>query len=377
MTGVSPASGPTAGNTTVIINGSNLAGATAVDFGNRAATITSETASQITAISPAGMAGTVDVTVVTANGTSALTSADQFTYVAAAPALSSLPDIQQARNANGELELFAIGSDHAVYTTSQTSPNGPWSNWTALGGSSWVSSMQVAANANGTLEVFGISTGNVVYTITQSAPNGSWGSWTPLGGTSWVSSMEVAANANGALEVFGISSGNVVYTITQSAPSGSWGSWTALGGTSWVSSMQVAANANGALEVFGISSGNVVYTITQSAPNGSWGSWTALGGTSWVSSMEVAANANGALEVFGISSGNVAYTITQSAPSGSWGSWTLWVVRVGSARWKWLPTPMAPWKSLALAAGMWRTPSRNRHPVAVGEAGRPWAVRAG
>ena len=49
-------------------------------FGGTAATIVSDTATQIVAISPAGT-GVVDVTVTTAGGTSATVSADQFSYV--------------------------------------------------------------------------------------------------------------------------------------------------------------------------------------------------------------------------------------------------------------------------------------------------------
>ena len=80
VTGISPTSGPTTAGVTVTITGTNLANATAVKFGNAAATITSDTATQIVAMSPAG-SGTVDVTVVTAGGTSATSSADQFTYL--------------------------------------------------------------------------------------------------------------------------------------------------------------------------------------------------------------------------------------------------------------------------------------------------------
>ena len=64
-----------------MVTGTNLANATAVKFGNTAGTVTADTATSITVTSPAG-AGTVDVTVTTAGGTSATSSADQFTYTA-------------------------------------------------------------------------------------------------------------------------------------------------------------------------------------------------------------------------------------------------------------------------------------------------------
>ena len=66
---ISPNQGPTSGGTTVTITGVNLAGATAVHFGSRTATITANTPTLITAFDPAGC-GVVDVNVTTAGGTS-------------------------------------------------------------------------------------------------------------------------------------------------------------------------------------------------------------------------------------------------------------------------------------------------------------------
>ncbi len=82
VSGVSPSSGSTNGGTSVTISGSGFTDATAVDFGDVAAAgFTVNSDGSITAVAPAGSAGTVDVTVVTAGGTSATSSADQFTYI--------------------------------------------------------------------------------------------------------------------------------------------------------------------------------------------------------------------------------------------------------------------------------------------------------
>ena len=83
VTGVSGTSGSTAGGTSVTITGTNLAGTTSVKFGSTSAMIQSNTATQIVVTSPAGTTGTWDVTVVTAGGTSVISSADQFTYYVA------------------------------------------------------------------------------------------------------------------------------------------------------------------------------------------------------------------------------------------------------------------------------------------------------
>jgi len=81
VTEIYPTSGSTAGGTSVSITGVNLFAVTAVDFGSTAGTVSSFAApSGLTVTSPPG-AGTVHVTVVTAMGTSAKVTADQFTYI--------------------------------------------------------------------------------------------------------------------------------------------------------------------------------------------------------------------------------------------------------------------------------------------------------
>jgi hypothetical protein len=89
VTSISPNNGPPAGGTSATITGTNLTGATAVKFGaTNATSFTVNSATSITATAPAG-AGTVDVTVTTAGGTSPASPADQFTYVLPVPTVTS------------------------------------------------------------------------------------------------------------------------------------------------------------------------------------------------------------------------------------------------------------------------------------------------
>ena len=87
ITGISPNSGPTVGGQSVNINGSDLNGATAVTFGGAAATITANTATQITVTTPAHAAGVVDVVVTTPGGST--TSTGGYTFQAG-PAITGI-----------------------------------------------------------------------------------------------------------------------------------------------------------------------------------------------------------------------------------------------------------------------------------------------
>ncbi len=76
-----PKSGPATGGTSVTITGANFGGEVTVHFG--AATATEATVvspTTIAAVAPPGAVGTVDVTVTTASGTSAVVKGDRFKY---------------------------------------------------------------------------------------------------------------------------------------------------------------------------------------------------------------------------------------------------------------------------------------------------------
>ncbi len=83
ITGISPASGSTSGGTVVTITGTNfdIYHPFTVYFGATWAIMSGASESQIIVSSPAEAAGTVDITVVMAGGTSQTSPADRFTYM--------------------------------------------------------------------------------------------------------------------------------------------------------------------------------------------------------------------------------------------------------------------------------------------------------
>ena len=79
----SPSYGPAAGGTLIIVKGLNFGEAGAVHVGTAAASeVHVISSSELTARTPPGSAGTVDVTVATSATTSAVTTKDHFTYKA-------------------------------------------------------------------------------------------------------------------------------------------------------------------------------------------------------------------------------------------------------------------------------------------------------
>lgn len=80
VTAIEPAEGPTAGGTAVTIDGTGLATTSQVTFDGAPASFSVLSDGQLTAVTPAGAAGEVDVVVTTTGGSATLT--DGFTYLA-------------------------------------------------------------------------------------------------------------------------------------------------------------------------------------------------------------------------------------------------------------------------------------------------------
>src|SRR5205807_501761 len=105
--------------------------------------------------------------------------------------MQSMPDqaaalthaVSVTRNSDGSLEVFARGTDNALWHIwQQASHSGPWSNWASLGGGI-TSDPAVAVNSDGRLEVFVRGTDNALWHTWQQAPHsGPWAPWTSRGG---------------------------------------------------------------------------------------------------------------------------------------------------------------------------------------------------
>ena len=95
LAGVAPSSGPAAGGTAIVLTGTHFDAGATVTVAGAAASVSARSATSITATTPAGAAGTADVTVHNSDGQVA-TRAAAFTYLAAPPPPPTLVSVSPA-----------------------------------------------------------------------------------------------------------------------------------------------------------------------------------------------------------------------------------------------------------------------------------------
>jgi hypothetical protein len=195
VTKIVPNGGATGGGTSVTITGLFFSGATGVQFGgNAAATYHVVSATTITAVSPPGAPGTVDVQVTTPSATTTATAADHFTYrlpsvskltpssgsgvggVAVTITGANFTGATQVYFGNTPAQSFTVVSPNRITATSPQAPIGASSLTvtTPYGASAVTAYAKYTATAVGCpVPVSGNWTGN--FTSTALATSGTWG----------------------------------------------------------------------------------------------------------------------------------------------------------------------------------------------------------
>ena len=267
VSGVTPASGPATGGTTVTIIGTNFTGATGVAFGGKAAaSFTVASATQITATEPAGTAGqTVDITVTTPGGTSATTTADKFKFLAAPTIITQPANVTVTAGQPATFTVVASG-DGLSY------------QWQKRVGTAWVnvsssntSSFTGATKASFTIASPGASDAGTYWVVVSSAGGTVDSSAVMLTVNAAVVAPKVTLNPSSQT----VTAGNTV-TLTASAsgsptPSVQWQTSTGTGAafanipgaTSTTYSFTAQAGQNGALfrALFTNSAGQAISSV--------------------------------------------------------------------------------------------------------------------
>lgn len=200
LTSIAPDTGPTTGGTSVTITGTNLTGATTVMFGANPATgvvVNSDTS--VTALSPAGSAGIVDVTVTTAAGTTTVVSAGEFTYEAPIPSAPVLSDINSSVTSSSTATITwttdVPASSHVDYGTTSGYGISAHSDTATTSHSVLLTDLMASTTYH-----FAVSSGNMIGTTTSSdqtfMTTGSTATGTPLEVVS-ITPVNTSATANG------------------------------------------------------------------------------------------------------------------------------------------------------------------------------------
>jgi hypothetical protein len=178
-------------------------------------------------------------------------------------------------DAAGQLHLAAFGL-YVIQSSSQAGPNQGWGGWSTVGDPTAfaLSQLMWARNADGHLELFGLGTDGIPRHIWQY--NSAWQGWQTLDPMiSGVEFMTVGQNADGRLEVF-VCAGGEFRHLYQTSPSNGWATgWLSLGAPSGEACDTAAVTcADGQLELFAITTAQTPWLICQSMAQGtSWPGW--------------------------------------------------------------------------------------------------------
>jgi hypothetical protein len=201
----------------------------------------------------------------------------------------------------------SISSNNAFVTLSATNTGGASTlcsgrqtpglpQWLGYGGV-FISNIVVGTNRNGSFEAFGLGTDNAMWHSTQSGP-GAFGPWASLGGTSLTGDPAVVLDSSGQLKLLAVSSDGTLWTISQTGP-GNWSGATWRNIASGVKGRPaLVSNPDGLLQAFVRTSSDSIEALTSNSIGPNWAA-NSLGGVV-TSDPAAVVDANGITQVFAI-----------------------------------------------------------------------------
>ncbi len=234
-------------------------------------------------------------------------------------------ELAGAPNADGTLGVFLRTSTGEILythelTASQTSA---WSTPQSLDG--WqLTKMKVAANADGRLEVFAMGGDGYLYHRWQAAPSSaSFSAWSNLGNAGSLD-YDVIRNADGRLEVAVLRNDGVVFRRAQVAANGGWGDFTAMplsGHGTILKSIALSREGAGNLMLLARDQYDELYSSRQ-LHAGTWTDWVGFApiappGTTW-QDFKASWNADGRVEAVALRSDGALYAEAQGQDNIGW-----------------------------------------------------------
>ena len=207
---------------------------------------------------------------------------------------------------NGDIDVFAVGTDRALWRRRWTASSG-WSPWKRLGGTLTSAPGAVLSGAD-RFDVFARGGDDALWMTTVTGE--SWSGWSSLGGT-LTSQPDVSSSAPGRLDVFARGGDNALWQRTYA---GGWGSWTSLGGV-LATGPGAVSSASERIDVLAAGADGALWSRSWS---GGWGGWHRIGGV-LTSSPRAVSRAPGLLDVLASGADDGTYVISRTGLG-----WTGW-----------------------------------------------------
>lgn len=163
----------------------------------------------------------------------------EVTFEVSGPPPPPPPDFKEQAMAavsasDNRMHVVGQTQDGRFFAREQLAPEGGgWSSWYPMGGFVFTAPPTVVANQSGQVEVYGVGTDHAVYrnVHTGAGPDG-WSGWMLVNSCCINGKVSVAKDKFNRLNVFGLGTDNAAYVTRQTAPgSNTWTGWAGLGGS--------------------------------------------------------------------------------------------------------------------------------------------------
>jgi hypothetical protein len=247
------------------------------------------------------------------------------------------------------VEVFAVGTDHQVYRSAQLTRGGDgWTGWQSLGGylitapavvNGWTATSYGVFWGN--MEVYAVGSDHQIYRDEASPgvtpTTDTWGGWQPVPGGIQTDQRPVVATDVSGVELFTVGNDHRVYANLETTiwSGHTWHGWNSLGDGYLTApptpALNWSTNSYHVLEVFSVGSDQRVYHDRQvSAGSTSWTGWQPVGAQP-VTAAPAVTLINEKLQLLSFSGNGRFYYTRQAAPAGT--SWAGWSVATSGYTW--------------------------------------------
>lgn len=218
-------------------------------------------------------------------------------------------DIAALPRAEGRFEVFGVGTDSAIWRSSQPADGWAWSDWESLGGNA----KTLAAALDGErAALFYFDVDDVLTYAFRDGADGAWSEWASDG---FVGKRITAIGAGeGSFTLFAIGSEDQVWQGQLNPAAGGPIDWQSLGGQA--ADVAVARGPDDTLELIATGFSSEVFRNREL--DGAFGGWESLGGVASHVSLAVAGDQ---WTLFGVAPEGQITRATRG-PDGIWSEWT-------------------------------------------------------